>query len=210
MYTWSDVESAQDRCAFCSCDNQNVLERHHRVPSRFGGTDSDANLVTVCANCHSVLERIYNKDFWERAKSLTSDSDQTTLNEDIVNENAEDRSDSVGADLDQIASRIVSEDRISEFQLNGAQLDLHLLQWYYNISLNAAKILKKLIEREYRKENDETLTKKEESVDPAKLKKQVRDDLIKRFYEQSSMTQREISEVVDLTQSTVHKILNGE
>lgn len=50
-------------CYFC--DEQFVLERHHVVPRRFGGSDSDENLVTVCPTCHEKLEKLYDKRFYE-------------------------------------------------------------------------------------------------------------------------------------------------
>ena len=29
---------------------------HHVTPRRYGGTDDDANLITVCEHCHPVVE----------------------------------------------------------------------------------------------------------------------------------------------------------
>lgn len=54
-----------DRCFICGEDNPNVLQTHHIVPSRHGGTDDSENLVRLCANCHQALERIYNARFYQ-------------------------------------------------------------------------------------------------------------------------------------------------
>jgi hypothetical protein len=50
-------------CYFCSSSED--IEEHHIVPQRFQGSDSEANTVDVCHDCHWKLERLYNKDFWE-------------------------------------------------------------------------------------------------------------------------------------------------
>jgi len=41
------------------------------------------------------------------------------------------------------------------------------------------------------------------------VRKQTRDELIKSFYEHDGMTQKDVAEVVDLSQGTVNKILNA-
>lgn len=56
-----------DRCFICGEDNPNVLQEHHIVPRRYGGGDSDDNLITLCANCHEAVEKIYDDDFYARA-----------------------------------------------------------------------------------------------------------------------------------------------
>jgi hypothetical protein len=43
-----------------------VLQEHHAVPRRFGGSDDDVNLVTLCANCHEAVEKIYDEGFYKR------------------------------------------------------------------------------------------------------------------------------------------------
>jgi len=55
-----------ERCFICGEDNSNVLQKHHIVPRRYGGGDSAENLVTLCANCHVAVERIYDDDFYQR------------------------------------------------------------------------------------------------------------------------------------------------
>jgi len=55
----------RDGCYICDGGNADVLERHHIVPRRFGGSDSAENLVDLCPSCHEVLERLYDKRFYD-------------------------------------------------------------------------------------------------------------------------------------------------
>lgn len=52
-------------CYFCNENNEHMLEEHHVVPRRFGGSDADENLVTVCASCHNGLESLYDSRFYD-------------------------------------------------------------------------------------------------------------------------------------------------
>jgi hypothetical protein len=51
-----------ESCFICDESNPTVLQRHHIVPRRYAGSDDDENLVTLCANCHVALERIYTDE----------------------------------------------------------------------------------------------------------------------------------------------------
>lgn len=51
------------RCYFCP--KQTDLEDHHVIPQRFGGPDSDENIVRLCNRCHDKLEQLYDKSFYE-------------------------------------------------------------------------------------------------------------------------------------------------
>lgn len=68
-------------CHFCS--ERFVLEDHHIVPRRFGGSDAEENIVTVCPTCHQKLEKMYDKRFYDRLGVDTetdgSDTRPTTL-----------------------------------------------------------------------------------------------------------------------------------
>lgn len=55
----------RDVCYICGNKNRDVLEQHHIVPRRFGGSDDDENLVQLCSNCHTSVERLYDKRFYE-------------------------------------------------------------------------------------------------------------------------------------------------
>lgn len=54
-----------DQCYICGNENEEILEQHHIVPRRFGGGDESENIVRVCPNCHSALERLYDKRFYD-------------------------------------------------------------------------------------------------------------------------------------------------
>jgi replicative DNA helicase Mcm len=53
----------REDCYFCDEDTD-VLEEHHLVPRRKGGTDNDENLVQVCPTCHQKLEQLYDDRFY--------------------------------------------------------------------------------------------------------------------------------------------------
>lgn len=54
----------EESCFVCGEDNRHVLQRHHRIPSRYDGADSGENIVVLCANCHQAIEKIYNAQFY--------------------------------------------------------------------------------------------------------------------------------------------------
>lgn len=56
---------SQNACYFCGNDNDEILQEHHIVPRRFGGSDEGENLVDLCPNCHRGIERLYNKRFYD-------------------------------------------------------------------------------------------------------------------------------------------------
>jgi hypothetical protein len=51
-------------CYFCG-GGEGVLESHHIVPNRFGGSYESHNRVDLCPTCHEKLERMYNKRFYD-------------------------------------------------------------------------------------------------------------------------------------------------
>lgn len=53
-------------CFVCGEDRPNSLEEHHIVPRRYGGSDRKENLVTLCASCHSAIEKLYDDSFYSR------------------------------------------------------------------------------------------------------------------------------------------------
>lgn len=62
-----DLSSPEgDSCFICGYDNENGLETHHLVPRRYGGSDEPENLVTLCATCHSSIEKLYDDGFYGR------------------------------------------------------------------------------------------------------------------------------------------------
>lgn len=79
-------------CFLCNEQNELVLETHHKIPQSRGGRDRDDNTVVLCANCHTLIERIYNKQFWKDVNAqntqLFEKEDRKT--EEELNDEAED------------------------------------------------------------------------------------------------------------------------
>jgi len=69
----------RESCYFCNEDNVDMLEEHHVVPRRFGGSDDDENLVTVCASCHNGLESLYDSRFYDELDVEKQSSKQEGL-----------------------------------------------------------------------------------------------------------------------------------
>jgi len=53
-------------CFICGDSRPNSLEKHHLVPKRYGGSDNKENLITICASCHSAIEKLYDDSFYKR------------------------------------------------------------------------------------------------------------------------------------------------
>lgn len=58
-------DTSSEGCFVCGDRRSNSLEDHHIVPRRYGGTDSPENIVTLCASCHSAIEKLYDERFYE-------------------------------------------------------------------------------------------------------------------------------------------------
>jgi len=43
------------KCKFCDCSEYELLDTHRIVPGEDGGTYTDFNTVTTCANCHRKI-----------------------------------------------------------------------------------------------------------------------------------------------------------
>ena len=52
------------RCFVCDDSNPNRLQEHHIVPRAYGGSDSDVNVVDLCAGCHQAIEKMYDRRFY--------------------------------------------------------------------------------------------------------------------------------------------------
>jgi hypothetical protein len=76
-----------DRCFICGEDNPHVLEEHHIIPRRHGGADDPENLVTLCANCHTAVEKLYDDDVFRQlgAAPLRSVPEQRADKETVRN-----------------------------------------------------------------------------------------------------------------------------
>jgi hypothetical protein len=63
------------------------METHHIIPRRYGGSDDDPNLVTLCSSCHTAVESIYSNDRWQQVgltkESTDGDDDDTPSIDDV-------------------------------------------------------------------------------------------------------------------------------
>lgn len=50
-------QEANSSCPFCNEENVNTFEFHHIIALSKGGTDEIDNLILVCSNCHSKIEK---------------------------------------------------------------------------------------------------------------------------------------------------------
>lgn len=75
------------KCFICGTDAKSTLQEHHIVPRRYGGSDRDENLVTLCASCHQAIEKIYDDRFYEMlgAKKTTPKS-SSVIEYSIIND----------------------------------------------------------------------------------------------------------------------------
>ena len=49
------------RCALC--DSPKYIQIHHVVKRSLGGTDSEQNLITLCADCHALAHDMVLRDY---------------------------------------------------------------------------------------------------------------------------------------------------
>lgn len=62
-----------NECAFCGDDR--VVHHHHIIPRRFGGSDAEENLLSVCPTCHAIVERTWNDEFYDALGAKQDDID---------------------------------------------------------------------------------------------------------------------------------------
>lgn len=222
MWAHSRPISDGDLCVICGCENPNVLEKHHKIPSRYGGTDRDENLVTLCANCHAAVERIYNDDFWSRVEALDfSDRDpdpeqhrenlqwyngSEQVAESVSNSGDDEQTevknnndnDDCSKDLEEMACQIVSEGDIDKVTTENNKIAPALLEYEFDVSGGETQLLKRLIEREQSKTSEK-----------AEIPIEARDRIISQLSDRG-VTQQTIASVFSLTQPTVSKICNGQ
>jgi hypothetical protein len=55
-----------------------VLEEHHIVPRRHGGSDDSDNLVDLCPTCHEKVERLYDRRFYDEL-GIEQDADDDPI-----------------------------------------------------------------------------------------------------------------------------------
>ena len=204
MFPHSKSEDAGGKCEICGCENGNVLEQHHKIPARFGGTDRDENLATLCANCHTVIERLYNESFWERVRGLSFDDTQADSNQALLGfvPEKDGQSEATISDeqaLDELASTLVSENRISDVQSDGDEVDIQLIMFEFGLKRNDAILLKKLIQRERRESSSKQ--------DPSEIRREQRNRIIRKMVS-DGVSQARIASTIELSQPTISKIVN--
>jgi len=74
-------------CQICGAQRPRSMETHHIIPRRYGGSDDDPNLVTLCSSCHTAVESIYSDDRWQQVgltkESTDGDDDDTPSIDDV-------------------------------------------------------------------------------------------------------------------------------
>lgn len=64
-------------CYFCSLEDERLLEKHHVVPKRHGGKDTEENTVILCKSCHRKLEEVYSNRFYKKLGVKDRKSEKT-------------------------------------------------------------------------------------------------------------------------------------
>jgi len=87
------------------------------------------------------------------------------------------------------------------------QIPLQTITWP-DISDHEVKLE---LDKKKKKKNEEQtqIEKGEQTVDPEKVKKETRDELIKSFYSNSDMSQNDVADIVGLSQQMVGKIVSN-
>jgi ribosomal protein L7/L12 len=94
----------REDCYFCD-ESDDVLETHHVVPRRHGGSDEANNLVDVCPTCHQKLERLYDDQFYKTIGAAEIDEIIQCVVENIsqeLNELSRQVSEEIGQSAKQI------------------------------------------------------------------------------------------------------------
>ena len=68
-------QTNRESCYICGEPVGHLLETHHIVPRRHGGSDNVENLVDLCPSCHQALEKIYDKRFYNRLKNALDEKE---------------------------------------------------------------------------------------------------------------------------------------
>lgn len=88
------------------------------------------------------------------------------------------------------------------------QIPLQTITWP-DISDHEVKLQLDAKKKKKNEQQNERAKKEEEAVDPAKVKKQTRDEYMKAVYSETDLTQRDVADAFDLTVGTVNQILNA-
>jgi len=88
------------------------------------------------------------------------------------------------------------------------QIPLQTITWP-DISDHEVKLQLDAKKKKKNEQQNERAKKEEEAADPAKVKKQTRDEYMKAVYRETDLTQRDVADAFDLTVGTVNQILNA-
>jgi len=69
------MKDKKETCHFCQ--ESNVLECHHIIPKRLGGSNDSKNILVLCPTCHAKIERIYDDSFFKRIINIENTSLRT-------------------------------------------------------------------------------------------------------------------------------------
>lgn len=101
----SDERTGREDCFICSRGNPDVLEAHHIVPRRYGGSDHDRNLVDVCPTCHQALETLYDERFYTAIGAEDRDVQLEFLAQNAA-QKIDDVAEGIGLELTSLAASI--------------------------------------------------------------------------------------------------------
>jgi len=114
-------------CVFCGMNNEEheeergrELDVHHIVPRKAGGVDEPYNLISVCIDCHSTLERTQGRALWELTERWSDVPDE--IDKKIANNITDELVDTVADELIGVDEELIEEiitDKV-ESQLDGA------------------------------------------------------------------------------------------
>lgn len=76
--------TGREDCFICSRGHPAILERHHIVPKRYGGSDTEPNLVDLCPSCHRAIEALYDDRFWTVVGVITEERQLELIVGDVV------------------------------------------------------------------------------------------------------------------------------
>jgi len=73
-------------CEICGETNSAALEKHRKLPGRYGGTYNRKNTVLLCSNCHRKIEQIHDDQWFEEVLGVTPDDDLQLKLDEAINQ----------------------------------------------------------------------------------------------------------------------------
>lgn len=185
------------------------------------------NLITVCANCHSTLEAVYNDLFWARAASLEFSIEDLEIGleqQSNLMEFSDGRERTDGAGRQEQKTQIVGIDR--EVVERKARFDiLRSVYEHDEIEVTQASLAEFSGYSQQRISNimndlnvvDEADPRiqaagEADAIEREVVERKARFELLERIYEHDSIdtTQRTLAECADVTPQRLSSVLNGD